>query len=160
MKECTQIEKHNTCQSRAWNGDKSRLLCTSYGCLCGYRSDFIKFEDIADDTVMFCGDIERTYEFKTKAEWIAEYDGVFPVAEFEDDWHTATERVADIDLRDLINDIEESGEMYEDWYSNVLPACEDDEVVLAGIKRLNEIMSKYPTYYEDQKVVFEEDKIE
>lgn len=82
MKECTQIEKHGTCQHRARNGDKSRLLCTSYGCLCGYRSDFIRFEDIADDT---------------------------------------------------------------------------DEVVLAGIKRLNEIMGKYPTYYEDQKVVFQDE---
>lgn len=154
MKECTQIEKHNTCQHRAWTGDKSRLLCTTRGCLCSYISKFIRFEDISDDTIMFCGDVENTHDFKTKAEWVSEHDGMFPLAEFEDGWYTATERVADIDLRDLINDIEESGEMYEDWYSNVLPVCEEDEVVLAGIERLNEIMSKYPTYYEDQKVVF------
>jgi hypothetical protein len=155
MKECQKPEKHDTCQSRAWNGDRSKKLCI-YGAInCFYRPNFINFKDIKDDVIMYPGDIESTGEFKTKAEWIESigYDGL--QVEYGDTWHTANIKIAEIYLPDLLDNTAENEEMYDDWYSDVLPDCEKDIVVEAGIKRLNEILSKYPAYVEDLRVIFD-----
>ncbi|MFA5313673.1 MAG: hypothetical protein WC375_10240 [Methanomassiliicoccales archaeon] len=153
MRECLEIHKHGTCQSRAWNGDRSKKLCNYCGSFqsCFYKSDFVHFKDIKGDTIMYSGNIESTGDFKTKAEWV-EHDDFR--AKCEEIWHTASIKTAEIDLPSLLGDIAESEEMYEGWYSDVLPVCEDP-VVEAGIKRINEIFSGYPTYMEDLRVTFD-----
>jgi len=155
MKECLKPENHNTCQSRAWNGDKSKKLCT-YGAInCFYRPDFIHFKDIKDDTIMYSGNIESTGEFKTKAEWIEDFGHDDFRAECGESWHTASIKIAEIYLPTLLDNTAESEEMYEDWYSHVLGNCEKDPVIKAGIERLNEILRGYPTYVEDLRVIFD-----
>ena len=73
---CTNRSQHSTCQHKAWDGGKIELLCTlGCGC-CSYSPDYIHFDNVPDDTIMFCGDIESAREFKTKAEWIAEYNEI------------------------------------------------------------------------------------
>lgn len=156
MKECTCPEKHSSCEHKAWSGDKTHLLCltSSHSQYCNYESIFINFDNVLNKTIMYYGDIERTREFKTKADWVKLYDKESLLTEFGDDWHTATTSIASLSLQDLIEDISESQEMYEEWALYIWEQCSLDEVVLSGFKRLNEIMSKEPTYWEDKKVIF------
>jgi hypothetical protein len=157
MKECIAIEKHDTCQRRAWSGDRSKKLCNYGGSFqsCFYKPDFIRFKDIEDGTIMFSGDIESTCEFKTKAEWIKGFGHDDFRAECDEAWYTAVVKTAGINLASLLKNTAESEEMYDDWYSDVLSVCEEDPIVEAGIKRLNEILAFYPSYTEDMKVVFD-----
>jgi hypothetical protein len=154
MKECIELNKHSTCQRRAWNSNMSKLLCNYGGSFqsCFYKPNFIHFNDIANDTIMYCGDIESTGEFKTKLKWIEEfgYDDFMTEGEI---WHTAIIKDVVIDLEDVLEAAEENEEMYDGWYLDVINAIKDP-VVEAGIKRLNEILSDYPTYIEDMLVKF------
>ncbi len=154
MKECMNVEKHGTCQSKAWNANMTKRLCSFCVTNCLYRRDFIHFKDIKEDTIMYSGDIESTHEFKTKAEWIKEFGHDDFRAESNEIWHTASIRVAEIDITSILEDIEESSEMYDGWYFDILP-CKDDPIIKAGIERLNEIFRNHPTYVEDQKVMFD-----
>lgn len=153
MKGCLRGSYHATCRYKAWNGDKSRLLCIRQSGRCEYRSDFIRFEDIEDDTIMYSGNIENTYEFKTKSEWIDQYGHSDFQSESDDSWHTATIKIATINLSDLLDTTEESEEMYDGWCGDVC-LCLDDPIVVAGIARLNEMLGNYPTYVEDLEVTF------
>jgi hypothetical protein len=116
-------------------------------------ADFIRFKDIADNTIMYAGDIESTGEFKTKAEWIAElgHDGF--CAECGDTWHTAKIRVVKLDPENILERAEEDEETYDGWYLDVRGAL-NDPIVAAGFQRLNEILEDYPIYWEDLRVVF------
>jgi hypothetical protein len=153
MKDCLEIEKHGTCKNRAWNGDKSKLRCVSSLPMCAYKPDFVRFEDIKDDTIMYSGNIERTGEFKTKAEWIEHFGHENFRAECDEPWYTASVKVAEIYLPTLLDNTAENEEMYDGWYTAVLP-CEKDPIVKAGLDRLNEILAGYPSYMEDMRVIF------
>jgi hypothetical protein len=157
VKECITAEKHDTCQRRAWSGDRSKKLCQIGAAFqgCDYKPDFIHFKEIEDGTIMFSGDIERAYEFKTKAEWIKEFGHDDFRAECDEAWNTAVVKTATINLSSLLENTAESEEMYDDWYSDVISACEEDPVVEAGIKRLNDILAGCPSYTEDMKVLFD-----
>jgi len=123
--------------------------------MCTYKPDFIRFEDVSDDTIMYPGDIENTYEFKTKAEWLAEiHEDTTLRAEYGDVWHTATESVAEVGLMKLLEDIQDCGDVHDSWYDDVYIDCEKDSVVQAGLERMNEIFKKSPTYTEDCQVIF------
>jgi hypothetical protein len=156
MKDCNDIIKHNTCKLRAWNGDRSRLRCNSSLPTCTYKPDYIRFEDIKNDTIMYPGDIEGTYEFKTKAEWLKEiHEDTTLQHEYGDIWHTARIEHAEIGLMRLLEDIQDTGDVHENWYDDVYLECEKDPVVQAGIAKLNEIFRKSPTFFEDLQVVFD-----
>jgi len=160
-KTCTQKDKHDTCKHKMWTGGGEKLCqLTSPGC--NYRSKNISFSHVPNDAVMFCGDIEKAGEFHTKAEWFTEYgENAFEDYAMENHgdsnhpWYTATLAIAEIYLPTLLDNIAEDEEMYDGWYENVLIASEDDPAVKDGINRLNEIFASHPTYYEDQRVLFE-----
>ena len=157
MKLCNELEKHSTCQRRAWNGDGSKKLCDFGGSFqsCFYKPNFINFKIIKDDVIMYIGDIESAGQFKTKAEWIEHFGHDDFQAECDELWHTAGIKISEIDLESILDNVSESEEMYDDWYSDVLYDCKKDPIIEAGFKRINEILSKYPTYMEDKKVVFD-----
>ena len=155
---CMNPEKHDTCQHRAWNGNKEKLCgihSVTFGC--PYESKYIRFDDIPDDTIMYSGDIERTGDFRTKAEWIKEFGKDFR-KEYDEPWFTASVATSEISLQDLVDYVSERDENYEDWAEDVYRDAEKDPIVVAGIKRLNEILAGCPTYWEDQEVVFEEEE--
>lgn len=158
MKECITTEKHDTCQHKCWNGDESKKLCLSRFPIieqpCPYVADFIHFKDIEDNTIMYPGNIESSGEFNTKAEWIKELGHDDLRAEYGDEWHTATVRTVTIDINNLLERAEEDEETYDGWYLEVRSAGEDP-VVKAGFERLNEILSGYPIYTEDLRVIFD-----
>ena len=155
MKKCMEIEKYETCQNKVRYGGDSKMLCALGTIDCFYRPNFIHFKDIHDDTIMYCGDVEGTGEFRTKAEWIKHFGHDDFREECDGQWHTASVKIAEIYLPSLIDNTSESQEMYEDWYSDVLPGCEKDPVVKEGFKRLNEILAGYPTYMEGLRVIFD-----
>ena len=155
MKECVEIEKHGTCQNRAWYGNGSKRLCVFGLTGCFYLPNFILFRDIKDDTIMYCGDIESTGELKTKAEWIEHFGHDDFRGECDEPWYTASAKIVEIHLPSLLDNTAENEGMCEDWYSDVLPDCEKDPVVESGVKRLNEILAGYPSYVEDLMVIFD-----
>lgn len=123
----------------------------------------INFNDISDNTIMYCGEIDSARDFETKAEWIrmfkSERSG-YGFTDFAKDtygnadtsWHTADINVASIDLNDIIEYC--GGDMHEDWDDAVWNDCNDDPLVNAGINRLNELFAENPSYYEGKRVIF------
>jgi len=155
---CTHHEKHDTCQRRMWLPDGEKLCSIA---VCNYRSIYINIADVPDDTVMHCGNIENASDFHTKAEWFVLYgDNAFRDYAYENHgeehhpWHTARVVQADIYLPTLLDNTAENFDMYDGWYENVIKIAENDPAINAGIKRLNEIFEKHPTYFEDQHVDF------
>ena len=153
MKECMEQEKHKTCEHRCWDASGKNMCNTWKWDSCKYEPNFIRFEDVSDEEIMYSGDIESTDDFRTKSEWIKEFgiDGF--LSERESSWHTTKTSYATIDISQLIEHIDESQEMHENWIDCVDSAL-SDEVVLAGINRLNEIFSNHPTYWENKLIIF------
>ena len=155
MKDCIESQKYNSCKHRAWNGDRSRLRCAlTISPVCVYKPDFICIEDVKPDTIMYTGDIEHAGEFLTKADWIKQFGRDDFEVESDKAWYTASVKIVEISLSDLLDSTAENEEMYEGWYSDVLPGCEKDVTISEGLKKLNEILSCYPSYTEDQRVIF------
>jgi len=151
MKDCENLQNFNTCQHRVSNFDGTKMMCGIRLPGCQYKSRHIKFVDVPMDAIMFKGNIESAWHFMTKAELMQEInddDWLDP----ESEWQTASVQCAQADLADIIEDL--SQEMHEDW-GNAVDSVYSDTVVKAGIDRLNEILSKHPTYFEDQIVTFE-----
>jgi hypothetical protein len=130
------------------------------------KEQFIRFSDIPGGTPIYCADdIERAWEFHTKDEWINEW-GIDDGASFaayawreyglsDAPWHTAQKKVATTNLEYLIEIA--SDEMFEDWYDHVFSDVVNDEVVKAGVERLNEIFANHPSYYEDKTIIFDDE---
>ena len=158
---CIQTNKHGTCQHKAWNGSGDKL-CQKNGLDCYYLSTEVYFSDVPDDTVMYCGDIESAGEFHKKAEWTVLYGENafkdFALENYDDEerpWHTAKIVIAKISLTEILADIDENQGMYDGWYDAVSSEADNDSSVKRGIERLREIFEKNPTYYEDQRVLFQ-----
>jgi hypothetical protein len=127
------------------------------------KVNVVDFKDIPDDTVMYCGDIESMPQFGTKDEWLREFAQDATMTSFEaaadffcEDryipWYTATEDVKTVSLVDIVE--RSSDDTYEDWDDDVLRDLKDDDIVKAGIARINEVFARYPTYWEDKLVRF------
>lgn len=113
----------------------------------------INFNDILDNTIMFYGDIELCDEFHTKSEWLRDI-GLEDMKIIGDDytWHTACINAAHIDLNDILEYC--GADMHEAWDDSVWHDAKDDPVIKAGIDRINEVFAEYPSYWENELVIF------
>jgi hypothetical protein len=71
------------------------------------------------------------------------------------EWYTATPESASIDAYGILECLEDGmDDMCGDWASDMLPILVCDDVVTAGIERMNELFKENPTYFEDRLVRF------
>jgi hypothetical protein len=122
----------------------------------------IKYADVPDDALMYCGDIDYEFGMHTKKEWLDVY-GLSSADEFwkyaesacgipDAVWHVAAKKMASISISQVIDVA--SGDMYEGWGYHVWEEAASDPLIAAGIKQLNDLFADHPSYYEDRTVIF------